>query len=838
MDNTIDERINWRSFYLNQGLVLQGNGENVSARCPFHDDRSASLSINTKTGQYQCFACGETGNGYTFLQKYREVSEEDARQIIRELAGFSPEPAAHAKLPRFTLDQYAASKKLSAAELESWGVKNSRSCVVIPYMDEAGVITCTRRRLALEGPTKFRWEDRNGKPRLIPYGLWRLKEIRERGWVVLVEGESDTHTLWHHGVPTIGIPGARTFQEEWARYFTGLKIYVHQEPDQGGKEFVETVSAGLVRGRWTGESLIITTPGAKDPSALHMADPDAFPDKWKAAMEAATPLDIRAQLIRPEDLLPKDAPFQPLMPGGWRINEKGVFILKDEGEIRICPVPVTLTARLHSLDTGEEKVEIAFMRDNEWHIIRVPRSVAFQTRNLPMLADKGLPVTSENAKLLVKFFGELEAENLTQLPVLRSVERMGWISQTQFLPGLAEAEVQLDAEGGLKSLADAYHAAGSLEDWVKGISVIREHPIARFIMAAAFAAPLLKPLRERSFFIHTWGPSKGGKTATLKAALSVWGEPEGLMASFNTTKVALERMAGFYADLPVGIDERQVVGDKQQFIESVVYMLGMGKGRARGAKQGGLQAIKSWRTIFLTTGEESLTQATSLQGIATRALEIWGTPISDEKAARKLHKVVVDNYGWAGPEFVRRVVEAQKEEPKALQDEYAEMFAWVEQRSKDNVTSHLAAVAACALADFYASRWFWGVGEDQALSDAQQLALTVLKKLESANEVDTAERAREFIFGWAAAYGEKFTEGGHAPLYGLRTAEGLMVVPSFLEEALNNAGFNPKRIMRDFADRGWLVTEDRAEKRRLTVRRRWFANRVLMYVLVVPEDGK
>jgi hypothetical protein len=43
-----------------------------------------------------------------------------------------------------------------------------------------------------------------GKPSL--YGLWRLQQPTE---VVLVEGESDCHTLWHHGFAALGVPGAK-----------------------------------------------------------------------------------------------------------------------------------------------------------------------------------------------------------------------------------------------------------------------------------------------------------------------------------------------------------------------------------------------------------------------------------------------------------------------------------------------------------------------------------------------------------------------------------------------------------------------------------------------------
>jgi DNA primase len=45
------------------------------------------------------------------------------------------------------------------------------------------------------------------------YGLDRLGAARSEGFVVLVEGESDCHTLWHHGYPAVGLPGAAGWKE-------------------------------------------------------------------------------------------------------------------------------------------------------------------------------------------------------------------------------------------------------------------------------------------------------------------------------------------------------------------------------------------------------------------------------------------------------------------------------------------------------------------------------------------------------------------------------------------------------------------------------------------------
>jgi putative DNA primase/helicase len=114
--------------------------------------------------------------------------------------------------------------------------------VRIPYRNENGEEAAVRFRVALEkseeGDDRFRW--RAGDKAML-YGLWRLEKIRKAGWVVLVEGESDTQTLWYHGIPALGIPGVDTWKKEWAGYLDGIeKIYVVVEPDKGGESLRDT----------------------------------------------------------------------------------------------------------------------------------------------------------------------------------------------------------------------------------------------------------------------------------------------------------------------------------------------------------------------------------------------------------------------------------------------------------------------------------------------------------------------------------------------------------------------------------------------------------------------
>jgi DNA-binding transcriptional ArsR family regulator len=160
-----------------------------------------------------------------------------------------------------------------------------KPAVRIPYPDEEGQEVAVRFGVSLEGAEKFRWRS-GDKPTL--YGLRLLDEARKAGYVVLVEGESDCHTLWYHEIPALGIPGASNWREGWATYLDGIeKIYAIIEPDQGGDTLREKLTAcEPIRNRL---HLVGLGEEHKDSSALHLADSDGFRERFEAALKDAKP---------------------------------------------------------------------------------------------------------------------------------------------------------------------------------------------------------------------------------------------------------------------------------------------------------------------------------------------------------------------------------------------------------------------------------------------------------------------------------------------------------------------------------------------------------------------
>jgi hypothetical protein len=195
-----------------------------------------------------------------------------------------------ATVQRCTLEGYAEAKKLPVEFLKKLGLRDAMyqgtQAVRIPYHATDRSETTVRYRLALEksseGDDRFKW--RSGSKTSL-YGLERLEEARKKGYVVLVEGESDAHTLWYHGIPALGIPGVDTWKQRWADHLEGFeKVYVVVEPDGGGKTLKNKLCAtpGLV------ERLHPVSLGEhKDASGLHVADPERFEERFGAALEEA-----------------------------------------------------------------------------------------------------------------------------------------------------------------------------------------------------------------------------------------------------------------------------------------------------------------------------------------------------------------------------------------------------------------------------------------------------------------------------------------------------------------------------------------------------------------------
>ncbi|MEZ5554667.1 DNA primase [Haliea sp.] len=68
---------------IDRRVKLKKTGKNYSARCPFHEEKTPSFSVNPDKQFYYCFGCGAGGNALGFVMDYENV---DFPQAVETLA--------------------------------------------------------------------------------------------------------------------------------------------------------------------------------------------------------------------------------------------------------------------------------------------------------------------------------------------------------------------------------------------------------------------------------------------------------------------------------------------------------------------------------------------------------------------------------------------------------------------------------------------------------------------------------------------------------------------------------------------------------------------------------
>ncbi|WP_121044424.1 DNA primase [Helicobacter pylori] len=61
---------------------LRKSGSNYMACCPFHEERSASFSVNQVKGFYHCFGCGASGDSIQFVMEFEKLSFVEALEKL------------------------------------------------------------------------------------------------------------------------------------------------------------------------------------------------------------------------------------------------------------------------------------------------------------------------------------------------------------------------------------------------------------------------------------------------------------------------------------------------------------------------------------------------------------------------------------------------------------------------------------------------------------------------------------------------------------------------------------------------------------------------------------
>jgi DNA primase len=86
-------------------IKLKKAGSGFTAPCPFHSEKTPSFHVSPDRGIYKCFGCGESGDIFSFVQKFEGLDFPEAKKKLAEKAGVILENFSKEKGEEYSLEK-------------------------------------------------------------------------------------------------------------------------------------------------------------------------------------------------------------------------------------------------------------------------------------------------------------------------------------------------------------------------------------------------------------------------------------------------------------------------------------------------------------------------------------------------------------------------------------------------------------------------------------------------------------------------------------------------------------------------------------------------------------
>ncbi len=490
-----------------------------------------------------------------------------------------------------------------------------------------------------------------------------------------------------------------------------------------------------------------------------------------------------------------NAPMQ-LECGEWTGDETGVYkwtVEKKTGQsykVFAAKQQILLSGITENIETGKQKYQLSFSSKRNdkfyWKTISAEPSICNSKNKIIGLSDFGIRVTDSTAKILIDYLDDLYTLNENTIPVQKAISRLGWIA-TDFFPYVND--ITFDGDTRQKEVVNAIHEQGEFPVWQQNFQGFRKNLMFRLVTDTCLASVLIEKIGGLCFLLHLWGGTGKGKTVGLKAAASIWGEPEKLLLSADATDNYATGRASFFKNLPVMIDETQVASSK---LDKLIYLLTEGRTRGRLDRNGKEKNANTWTCATILTGEKPLINGKSAAGAANRVIEL---EVEDSlfKDFGQVMDIIQEHYGFAGKRFVKYI---QQQNIKDLRQEYNQIQKEI--RTTSAATGKQAAsLAFIILADRIANKCIFDNEKPLQLDK-------LISVLKTEAEVSQSERAYDFIIDWIATNQNYFTEDNFTKTLGKIEKDFCYFNQSELIRVLSENNFDFDAIKKDWSIKGYL----------------------------------
>ncbi len=495
-----------------------------------------------------------------------------------------------------------------------------------------------------------------------------------------------------------------------------------------------------------------------------------------------------------------EGPYDNMLCKEWIASDNGICLMNyNTGftDILACYHPILPVERLKNMETGEEQIKLAYKRNGMWSEIIVPKTMITSANKIVALSGRGISVTSENARYLVRYLSDVENANDEYINVQYSSSKLGWI-KGGFLP--YDTDIVFDGDSRFRQLFESVGEHGDRDIWLEHIRAIRSSGRieAKFMLAASLASVIIGMVGGLPFIVDLWGETEGGKTVAMMVAASVWANPDEsrFIGDFKTTDVALEAKADMLNNLPMMLDDTSKKNRRiEENFEGVVYDLCSGKGKSRSNRDLGINRENRWRNCILTNGERPLSSYVTQGGAINRILEIeCGENVFENP--QETSSLVKQNHGFAGKEFVEILKNLGVDEVRRIQKDFQKQLFDDEKMQKQSIS-----LSIILTADKIATEHIFKDGQSISLDEAKQVLI-------DRNELSDNERCYQYILSDIAINSAKFDPASPTAEKWGAIEDGYAIIYNNVFDAIcKKGGFSRKSFLSWAGRKGIIQTQ-------------------------------
>lgn len=295
-------------------------------------------------------------------------------------------------------------------------------------------------------------------------------------------------------------------------------------------------------------------------------------------------------------------------------------------------------------------------------------------------------------------------------------QQFGWVEgNSRFVLGdqeiTATGHIYSPPSKTTQKLAKFIGPVGTMDKWKEAAALFDTPGMEPHAFAAlsAFGAPLLKFLNQTGAVINLYNPRSGtGKSTVLNFVNSVYGHPKNLRLAQKDTINGRLLWVGILNNLPATMDELTNMSPEEY--SELLYGLSNGKGKER--MMSGTNELRenntTWQTITVSTANASFAEKLSVlkrapEGELMRLIEYpigLVDSLGTEYGKQMFDKVLLENYGHAGPIFLRHVLSKLPEVLEKLESTQAKLDRELKLLPRERFWS--ATIAANLVAGLYA----------------------------------------------------------------------------------------------------------------------------------------